>query len=117
MSGAITLSTIAAVVGAGAAVGGTAYGIYNGQKQQGAQKKALAQQTTAQQEAEASSLSTERKSELAQNAANQQTPNVAGILARAATMGNKGLSSTMLTGPAGVNSAALSLGKSTLLGS
>jgi hypothetical protein len=116
MSGAITLGTIAAVVGAGAAVGSTAYGIYNGQKQQATQKKALASQTTAQQTAEANALSTERKSEVAQNSANQQTPNVAAILARAATMGNQGVSSTMLTGPGGVNSG-MSLGKATLLGS
>ena len=113
MSGAMT---IAAIVGATAAVGSTAYGIYNGQQQQQQQKKALAQQNTAQQEAVAASLSTERKSEVAQNQANQQTPNVAAILARAQAMGNAGLSSTMLTGPTGVTSG-LSLGKSTLLGS
>lgn len=116
MSGAITLGTVAALVGAGAAVGGTAYSIYNGQEQQGAQKKALAQQTQAQQQAEANALSTERKSEVAQDAANQQAPNVSAILARAATMGNQGLSSTMLTGPGGV-SGGMNLGKNTLLGS
>ena len=116
MSGAISLGTIAALVGGGAAVASTAYGIYAGQKNQGVQKKALAQQTQAQQQAEANSLSTERQSAVAQNAANQQTPNVAAILARAATMGNAGLSSTMLTGPAGV-SGGMNLGKNTLLGS
>lgn len=114
MSGAMT---IAAIVGAGAAVGSTAYGIYNGQKQQDAQKQALAQQNQAQQQAEANALSTERKSAVAQNAANQQTPNVAAILSRAAAMGNTGLSSTMITGPAGINPGSLSLGKTTLLGS
>lgn len=116
MSGAITLSSIAALVGAGAAVGGTAYGIYAGQKNQDAQKKALALQNQTQQQAEANALSTERKSAVAQNAANQQTPNVAAILARAAQMGNQGLSSTMLTGPTGVT-GGMNLGKSTLLGS
>jgi uncharacterized protein HemX len=114
MSGA---ATIAAIVGATAAVGGTAYGVYAGQKNQATQKKALATQNQAQQQAEVNSLSTERKSEVAQNAANQQTPNVSAILARAATMGNTGLSSTMLTGPAGVSGSNLSLSKSTLLGS
>jgi hypothetical protein len=117
MSGAISLGSIAALVGAGAAVGGTAYSIYAGGRQQGAQKKALAKQTQAQQTAEANALSTERKSEVAQNAANQKTPNVASILARAAQMGNSGLSSTMLTGPTGVDTSGLNLGKSTLLGS
>lgn len=116
MSGAISLTTIAALAGAGAAVGGTAYSIYAGGKQQQAQKKALAQQNTAQQTAESNALSTERKSEVAQNAANQQVPNVAAILAKAAQMGNQGLSSTMLTGPTGVTSG-MNLGKSTLLGS
>lgn len=110
------LATIAAIVGASAAVGSTAYGIYNGQKQQGAQKQALAQQNQAQQTAEANSLSTERQAAVAQNAANQQVPNTAAILARAAQMGNQGLSSTMLTGPTGVT-GSLPLGKSTLLGS
>lgn len=114
MSGA---ATIAAIIGATAAVGTTAYGIYNGQQQQGQQKKAMAAQNTAQQEAEANALSTERQSAVAENAANQQTPNVAAILARAAKMGNAGLSSTMLTGPTGVSTGNLNLGKQTLLGS
>lgn len=114
MSGAVTIATIASAV---AAAAGTGYGIYAGQKNQGAQKKALAQQTTAQQTAEANALSTERKGEVAQNAANQKTPNVAAILAKAAQMGNGGISSTMLTGPSGVNADGLNLGKSTLLGS
>jgi len=116
MSGAISLGTIAALVGGAAAVGSTAYGIYSGQQQQGQQKKALAQQAQAEQEATSASLSTERKSEVAQNAANQQTPNVAAILARAQTMGNAGLSSTMLTGPSGVP-GGMNLGGKTLLGS
>lgn len=116
MSGAISLTTIAALAGAGAAVGGTAYSIYAGQKQQGQQKKALALQNQTQQEAEAASLDTERKSELAANEANKKTPNVASILAKAAAMGNQGLSSTMLTGPGGVSPSSLNLGKTSLLG-
>lgn len=116
MSGGASAATIAAIVGAGAAVGSTAYGIYNGQKQLDAQKASLAKQNEAQQEAEANTLSTERKSELAQNAANQKTPDVTAILQRAAAMGNNGLSSTMLTGPGGVKSSSLLLGKTSLLG-
>lgn len=105
-----------AAIGAAAAVGGTTYGIVNGQKQDAVQQQALASQNTAQQKAEANSLSTERNAAVAQNAANQQMPNVASILARAAQMGNQGLSSTMLTGPGGVTSG-MPLAKSTLLGS
>lgn len=108
--------TIAAIVGATATAGSAAYGIYNGQQQAGEQKKALAQQKLAQEQAERQSLSTERKSAVAQNEASQQTPDVAAILKRAATMGNGGLSSTMLTGPAGVTNG-MQLGKKTLLGS
>ncbi|MGA9069077.1 MAG: hypothetical protein WB424_02410 [Terracidiphilus sp.] len=103
-------------IGAGAAVASTGYSIYNGQKQDAIQKTALMNQNTAQQKAEASSLSTERQGAVAENAANQQTPNIAAILARAQQMGNSGLSSTMLTGPGGVT-GALPLGKNTLLGS
>lgn len=113
MSCAVTM----AAIGAAAAVGSMSYGIVNGQAQQGAQKKALASQNEAEQKAEAGSLSTERQSAVAEQAANQQTPNVATILQRAATMGNTGLSSTMLTGPTGVSGSSLNLGKNTLLGS
>jgi len=109
-------TAIFAGIGAAAAVGGTAYGIVNGQNQQGAQKKALATQNQAQQEAEANTLSTDRMAAVASDAANQQKPNISAILARAATMGSAGLSSTMLTGPAGVT-GGLNLGKNTLLGS
>lgn len=116
MSGAISASTIAAVVGAAAAVGGTAYGIVNGQAQQGAQKQALKRQNQAQQTAEAATLSTQRKNETAQNAAAAKTPDVTAILARAATAGNAGSNGTMLTGKNGVDPNALSLGKNTLLG-
>ncbi len=116
MSGGASAATIAGIVGATAAVGSTAYGIYAGQKQQGEQQQALARQTQAQQTAEANALSTERKSEVAQNAANQKVPDVTAILRRAATMGNAGIGSTMLTGPTGVNTSSLSLGKNTLLG-
>lgn len=116
MSGAISASTIIAGIGAAAAVGSTVYGIKAGQDQASAQSESLKRQNTAQQQAEASALSTQRKSETAQNAANMQTPDLASILKRAATAGSKGLSSTMLTGPTGVDANQLDLGKTTLLG-
>lgn len=111
-----TAGLVSAIVGGAAAVGSTAYGIYNGQQQEGQQQDALKKQNTAQQTATAAALSTERKGEIAQGAANQQTPDISSILQRAATAG-KGLSSTMLTGPGGVDTSGLNLGKSTLLGS
>ncbi len=116
MSGAISLGTIAALVGGVGALGGAAYGIYNGQQQNSIQKQALARQNTAQKEAVAGQLSTERQAAVAEKAANEQAPNVSAILARAAQMGNAGLSSTMLTSPTGISSP-LALGKNTLLGS
>lgn len=115
MSGAITLGTIAAISTAAIGAGSLAYGIVNGQNQQSTQEAELKKQTTAQQTATAAALSTERRNAIAEGAANQQTPNVSSILQRAATSG-KGPSSTMLTGPGGVDTSSLNLGKSTLLG-
>lgn len=116
MAGSISATT-ATLIAAGVAAGSAGYGIYAGQKQNAIQEKSLIAQKTAEQQAETNALSSERKSAVAQAAANRQTPNVAAILARAAQMGNNGLSSTMLTGPAGVNPGGLNLGKSTMLGS
>lgn len=114
MSG-VTAATIIAGIGAAAAVGGTAYSIVNGQASQDAQNKGLKAQKTAQQQAESQALSTERKSEVASNEQNQKTPDVASILARAASASRSGLGSTMLTGAGGV-STPLPLGGNTLLG-
>lgn len=119
MSGLTTagmIGLITAGVGAAAGVGSTIYGVVNGQNQADTQQQALKNQTTAQQKAEASSLSTSRNAATAQNAVNQKTPDVSSILARAATAGNAGMSSTMLTGPGGVKPSSLNLGGSTLLG-
>lgn len=115
MSG-VTAATIIAGIGAATAVGGTAYSIVNGQAQQAAQQKSLTQQKTAQDTAKAAALSTQRKGELAQNAANMKTPDIASILARASGPSKSGIGSTMLTGPGGVNTGDLTLGKSSLLG-
>jgi len=115
MSGAISLGTIAALGSAAIGAGSLAYGIVQGNNQNAAQQESLKRQKTAQQQATAAALSTERKSEVAQGAANQATPDVSAILKRAATVGN-GLSSTMLTGPGGVDTTNLNLGRTTLLG-
>lgn len=115
MSGAITATTIAAISSAVVGAAGVGYSVYAGQKQQGTQQVALKNQTTAQDKATAGALSTERQNATAMGAANQKTPDVSSILQRAATSG-KGLSSTMLTGPSGVDTTSLNLGKTTLLG-
>lgn len=108
-------AVVIAGIGAAAAAGSTAYGIVNGQNQSAMQQEALKRQNTAQQTATAQALSNERKSEVAQGAANQQQADITGIMKRAAAGGN-GLSSTMLTGPGGVDTSGLNLGGSSLLG-
>jgi uncharacterized protein HemX len=115
MSG-VTAATIIAGISAAAAVGGTTYGIINGQAQQKTQDKQLVAQKTAQQKAEAQALSNQRKSEVAANEANQKTPDIASILARAAGPSKAGVGSTMLTGSGGVDPAGLNLGQTSLLG-
>lgn len=88
---------------------GTAYQMYAGNKagqdQRSAQRASLAQ-------AEASANAADE----ANNKANQKRPDVAGALSAAMQAGKAGASGTMLTGPSGVDPAALQLGKSTLLG-
>jgi hypothetical protein len=89
MAGSISATT-ATLIAAGVAAGRPDTASTPGTSSRAQQKKALAAQNTAQQQAEAQALSTERKSEIAQNAVNQQKPNVSAILARAATMGSAG---------------------------
>jgi hypothetical protein len=117
MSGAITLSTIAAIASAGVAAGGLAYGIKSGSDQSNAQDQALKRQKAAQVTAEQNAVSQARKSDTAQNAANQKTPDIASILQRASQSGKAGMNSTMLTGTSGIDPTQLNLGKTTLLGS
>lgn len=97
MSGAIT----AAVVTAAAA------SVYSAKKQSDAQKKA-------QRSAEAQAQKQQQQAEREFNRANAKTPDLAGIVA--SNKRAEGAGSTMLTGPQGVDSGSLSLGKSTLLG-
>lgn len=107
MSGVVTAASV--VVGAI----GTGYSIYAGEQAAQAQKKALGQQKAAQANAEAQAKSQQTKSEMAVNAANQKQPDLTSIMKAAQATGG---STTMLTGPAGVDPNALTLGKNTLLG-
>jgi membrane protein involved in colicin uptake len=116
MSG-ISAATAIALGSLAVASVGTSMSIYSGMQQQGAQEKALKNQTTAKDQAEANALSTERKNETATNAANQKKPDISSILASAASMSKVGGGSTMLTGATGIDSSGLSLGKTSLLGS
>jgi 4-diphosphocytidyl-2C-methyl-D-erythritol kinase len=111
------MTTAIALASLGVAAIGTGVATYNGIQQNDAQKQGLKNQTTATQTAEANALSTERKNELVTNAANQKTPDISDILARAAQASKTGVGSTMLTGSGGVSPTSLNLGKTSLLGS
>ena len=81
------------------------------------QSAALNKQKDAGSEAQRQAQATAAAQDQAYNAANKKRPNVGAMQAanmQAATMGGAG--STMLTGPAGIDPSALSLGKTTLLG-
>lgn len=89
--------------------GGTVASISSQTKQRNAQKTAAAQ-------TQASSEAALAETERANNAANQKKPNIAGIIAEASKRSRSGPGNTMLTGPGGVASSALSLGRTSLLG-
>ena len=99
-STAIMYAAVAAGIGAS---------VYNGQQQSADAKKARDQ-------AAANAKKTELQADMANNKANQKSPDTSAILDAQNQAGKSGVSGTMLTGPGGVNPAALTLGKSTLLG-
>lgn len=105
MSGGIT----ATMVMAGAAVVGTAYSIYSGQKAASSAKDAQAQ-------AQANANQQLSQAQQAERRANQKNPDTMSMLDAAKQAGRAGASGTMLTGPQGVGSDTLSLSKNTLLG-
>ena len=110
-----TLGAVMAGTAAAATAAGTGYTIAAGEDAKRKQADALTRQKKAQTEAANAAQGQRRQSEMAINKANQQAPNVAGIMQSASAM--NGASGTMLTGPTGVDPNALALGKSTLLGS
>lgn len=116
MAGSISATT-ATLIAAGVAAAGVGTSVYEANKQAEQQKKALQQQQQAQTQAEQQALDQQRRSEQATNAANEKTPDLSAILARAATSGASGVNSTMLTGPGGVSTGGLNLGGKSLLGS
>ena len=111
-----TLGAVMAGTAAAATAAGTGYTIAAGEDAKRKQEDALTRQKKAQTEAANAAQGQRRQSEMAINKANQQAPNVAGIM-QSASAAAGGSSGTMLTGPTGVDPNALALGKSTLLGS
>lgn len=100
------LTTIASILAGVGSVGG----IIMGKKQADAQAEAQAQNR-------ADALKTADQADQANNKANAKRPDQAAIDLANRDLGIKGLGSTLLTGPSGVDMQQLKLGKATLLGS
>jgi hypothetical protein len=113
-AGGSALATGLTAAGAAAAAAGTGYGIAAGESGRKAQAQAMNEQRTAQQAMAAQARSQQRQSQQAMAAATRAQPDVAGIMQQAGAEG--GPTTTMLTGPMGVNPQDLQLGRQTLLG-
>jgi len=105
-----------AAVGTAVAAGSTGYAIYSGEQGKKAQEDAMRKQEAAQAQAAKQAQSQTRLSRQAMAAANRIEPAVGGIMQAAQESAQGGPSSTMLTGPMGVNPQDLQLGRSSLLG-
>lgn len=102
----------------GIGLGGGLFGqnIYEGQKADREQKRALRRQEKAQRDAEARAISQQRRSEQEFAKANRKQPDIGSILEGEQQAALSGASSTMLTGPGGVDPNQLRLGRRSLLG-
>ena len=105
-----------AVTTAIAAVASTGYQIYQGQQQKKAQKKQLALQAQANEDARNQAKAEADRADIEYNKANRQTADVSAITDESFIAGKGGGAGTMLTGNMGVDPNQLKLGKSTLLG-
>lgn len=105
MSGGISATTVLAA----AAVAGTAYSVYNGEKQARAQAQAAKQ-------AESNAAKQADQADQANNRAKAKQPDISAMLSGNGLDAKAGIGGTLLTGPGGVDPNLLSLGKSTLLG-
>ncbi|MBP9527146.1 MAG: hypothetical protein KBE71_02125 [Laribacter sp.] len=99
----------APIIAAVAAVAGTAYSMYSGERSAKAQ-------ANAQKKAQANAERQAKAADEANNRANQKRADPGAALDAAAQAGKSGASGTMLTGPEGIDPSALTLGKNTLLG-
>jgi uncharacterized protein HemX len=108
---------IGAIIAAAAGAASTGYSIAAGEDAKNKQAAALQRQQKAQTQAVNAAQGQRKQSEMAMNRANQQQPNIAGIMESASAASSGGAAGTMLTGPTGVDPNALALGKSSLLGS
>ncbi|MDT3669526.1 MAG: hypothetical protein ROZ37_04225 [Aromatoleum sp.] len=74
-------------------------------------------QRSAQKKAERSALAQQQQAEREFRMQDKKRPDISGLLGANAAAAGGGVGSTMLTGPSGIDSSSLSLGKNTLLGS
>ena len=116
---AATAAAVGAVAVGGLAVAGAGLGytIASGEDAKKKQAQALTRQESAQAQAVSAAERQRQTSEMAINQANRKKPDVSSIMQAAGESASGGTAGTMLTGPTGVNPNALSLGKTTLLGS
>ena len=112
-----TLGAVMAGTAVAATAAGTGYAIASGEDAKKKQAAALSRQESAQAQAVKAAEGQRMTSEMAINQANRKKPDVSSIMQAAGESASGGAAGTMLTGPTGVNPNALSLGKSTLLGS
>jgi len=115
--GVSALVGLVAAVGVGSMAAGLGYTIASGEDAKKKQAQALNRQESAQSQAVKAAEGQRMTSEMAINQANRKKPDVSSIMQAAGESASGGSAGTMLTGPTGVNPNALSLGKSTLLGS
>lgn len=101
------MSFIVAAIATVAVSAGVSY--VNGQKQQDAQRDAQAQ---AQRNADKAA----RDADIANNKANAKRPDISSLADQNAMAAKGGVGGTMLTGPGGIDTDSLKLGKNTLLG-
>ena len=105
-----------AIAAVTASVAGLGYSIYAGEQAKKAQQDAMRKQEAAQAEAARQAKLQTEQSQSTMRAANRRAPDVAGIMQAAQESAQGGPSSTMLTGPMGVNPQDLQLGRTSLLG-
>ena len=86
-----------------------AVGLYSADQAAKSQNKALQQSKDA-------AKANQQASDEANNRANRKAPDVSAMLSASALAGRSGQTGTLLTGPQGVDTSTLTLGKSTLLG-
>ena len=94
---------------AAAAVAGTTYSVYAGEKARSAQKKASTQ-------AAADAKLAARQADQANNRANPKAPNIAALMSQNMAASGGGVGSTFLTGSGGAPVSPGMLGRSTKLG-